>query len=239
MLLNQKGIISPYILLVIVFIVIAIIYLLVNKNDFTFSDLLNFSDRIYAQTAQDLEPPTAPTNLKVTSYLGTKKDEGSRDELVWDPSTDNVGIKSYLIYQIIGPDVYDQNPIAEVETTSYTRQFNVNGYATDYTYYVVALDTNNNKSPQSNLAHMTGIWGDVLDKSNSRHINGAKIEAVSNGTTSTYIANQSGAYLMNLAPGTYDVTYSANGYVPQKFSLTVTDNQMTTRNVFLSKSRGK
>lgn len=226
---NRAGF---YIALASLSLVIFLVTLFIQINKATTGTL-----PVRAQSAQDTTPLTAPTNLIVKGNLASARSGGSRDDLTWSLATDSAKVSSYLVYQIVNSSVYDPNPLAEVQTTSYSRQFSVDGYATDYSYYVVAKDTSGNVSPKSNIAHMTGIWGDVLDSTTNRYIRGAQIKAVGNGTSSTYVANYAGAYLLNLSPGDYTVTYSASGYKSQQFTLTVVTNKMTGRNVFLVKSK--
>lgn len=229
-----KGFINLSALFIVLLILIGLAAT-INSNFEIKNIISNPAKSTKAQELADETAPSAPQELKVIGNLAEARSGGSRDDLAWSPSTDDAGVASYLIFQIISGNVYDPDPIAEVTTTSYSRQFQTDGYASDYSYYVVAKDAAGNLSGQSNIAHMMGIWGDVLDAANSRYVRGTKIQAVGNGNTYNSTANYAGAYLMSLPAGDYEVTYSASGYMPQKYTISVSDNAMSTRNVFLKK----
>ncbi len=76
------------------------------------------------------------------------------------------------------------------------------------------------------------ITGTVKDQSTGAAINGAQVIA---GTAST-TSNSSGVYTLSVAPGSYTVTASANGYSPSSQPATVTTNTTTTVNFSLAKS---
>lgn len=199
----------------------------------------NKSTNVVEAQTTNIVPPFAPINLQVYSYLGSSKWCCSKDILTWNPSPNNLSVASYLIYEIIGGNPYLATPIAEVTGTTWTRNFTGNGYATDYSYYVKAKDASGNLSEPSNIAHMTGIWGDLLDNVNHRYLNGSTISATNGTISQTYTATITGSYLINLPPGTYNVTYSAPGYVSQQATLNVVNNQMTSLIIYLSKATKK
>jgi chitodextrinase/uncharacterized Ntn-hydrolase superfamily protein len=88
----------------------------------------------------DNEPPTAPTNLIASNTTSTSTD------LSWSPSTDNIGVTGYDVYEGAG-----------VIGTSPTTSFNVTGLTpeTNYSFMVVAKDAAGNESPPSNLVAVT------------------------------------------------------------------------------------
>ncbi len=88
----------------------------------------------------DNEPPTAPTNLVASNTTSTTTD------LSWSPSTDNIGVTGYDVYEGVGV----------IGTTSGT-SFNVTGLtpSTNYSFSVIAKDAAGNESPPSNSATVT------------------------------------------------------------------------------------
>lgn len=88
----------------------------------------------------DNEPPTAPTNLVASNTTSTTTD------LSWSPSTDNIGVTGYDVYEGAGV----------IGTTSGT-SFNVTGLTpeTNYSFTVVAKDAAGNESPPSNSVAVT------------------------------------------------------------------------------------
>jgi hypothetical protein len=93
----------------------------------------------------DSVPPTDPTGLGATA-------SGSSEiELAWTPSTDDVVVAGYLVYQ----DGNFTTPIAVSTTTSYS----VLGLApnTSYTFAVTAFDLAGNESNPSDVATATTL----------------------------------------------------------------------------------
>jgi chitinase len=89
----------------------------------------------------DKTPPTAPTNLRVTSLSQTSV------TLAWDPSTDNSGSFSYSVNK-------DGQGFTVPQTqTSFTIDWLSAGRT--YTFYVVARDNSLNQSPPSNTVTVT------------------------------------------------------------------------------------
>lgn len=88
-----------------------------------------------AQPAGDKTAPSAPANLKVTTF-DDKKDVS----LTWDAATDNVGVTGYSVYR---------NSILIGQTTTATAFVDVTTEpATTYTYLVEAFDAAGNRSAQ-------------------------------------------------------------------------------------------
>ena len=75
------------------------------------------------------------------------------------------------------------------------------------------------------------LQGTVTDRTTAAGISGASVQ-VSGGPSTT--TNASGAYTIDLAAGTYSVTFSKAGYVSQTLnSVVITSNGTTTQNVAL------
>jgi hypothetical protein len=90
----------------------------------------------------DAAPPSAPSNL--TATLG----KGKKVTLVWNPSTDNVGVAGYRVFR-------DGNLVATVTGTSHTESL-PGGKNPTATYHVVAFDAAGNVSAQSNSVLVQG-----------------------------------------------------------------------------------
>lgn len=111
-------------------------------------------------TPGDTTPPSAPQNLRVVS------NDASSISIAWDASTDNTGVKQYLINLII-----DSNPVT-IETLSDATSYQINGLEVNTTYPITvqAQDHQNNVSQNSNqilgntyvqglfYGHSTGAW---------------------------------------------------------------------------------
>src|SRR6266511_663504 len=98
-------------------------------------------DRLRVSAASgDIQPPTAPTNLRSTGVTS------SSVSLAWDAATDNVGVTGY--------DVYTGGTLTKTVTGTSTT---VTGLApsTSYTFTVKARDAAGNASPASNAATAT------------------------------------------------------------------------------------
>jgi len=81
------------------------------------------------------------------------------------------------------------------------------------------------KYPQCNAALGT-LQGTVRDSSTNNPIDGATVQISGGASTST---NPSGTYTINLAQGTYSVTFSKTGYVSQTVNVSVTSGATTTQ----------
>lgn len=93
--------------------------------------------------APDTQKPSAPTNLTSPSQTTNSI------SLSWGPSSDNVGVTAYRVYQIGGSrkNTY-ANQIGSASTTSFTVSGLTKG--TSYSFYVVAVDGAGNESIPSN-----------------------------------------------------------------------------------------
>ena len=94
-----------------------------------------------AQTQADVTPPTAPGSLSLATT------SSSSISLVWNQSTDNVGVVEYDIY-MNGLKLYSQPNSASSPDTTYTAYNLVNGNT--YNFVVRAKDLAGNVSPSSN-----------------------------------------------------------------------------------------
>ncbi|MCB9044504.1 MAG: fibronectin type III domain-containing protein, partial [Chitinophagales bacterium] len=124
-----------------------------DVTTFTHSDLLPDTDYFYkvrainntaassvvgpaaAKTQADTSPPTAPANLRVGATTRNSV------ELIWDESTDDVGVIKYDIY-VNGIKYYESD-------VAYATVYNLN-YQTTYAFKVKARDFAGNVSPFSN-----------------------------------------------------------------------------------------
>jgi large repetitive protein len=98
---------------------------------------------VNALTKSDITAPTAPANLKIT---GTTRSSVS---LLWDASTDDVGVTKYEIFV---------NGLRSYVTTN--TSFTVNNLTAFNTYgfYVKALDASGNLSPASNQVNGSAVF---------------------------------------------------------------------------------
>lgn len=112
-------------------LVLTLIFIMISISIFSITSIAAKPDKI---------SPTAPTNLKMVSVTGMSI------SLAWDPSKDNVGVKSYSIYK-------DNVHIGDSTGTTYT----VNGLTAgkSYSFYVKAKDAAGNFSNPSNTLTAT------------------------------------------------------------------------------------
>lgn len=94
-------------------------------------------DDPYSPIESDTQSPSAPLNLTASNETETSID------LTWDAATDNVGVAGYRIFQ-------DGVMVATNNTTSFTVSSLTAGVC--YNFYVTAIDTAGNESPESNAA---------------------------------------------------------------------------------------
>jgi len=115
-----------------------------KKQYFLFCTYLIIFTLLFTTTSYagkvDRTPPSAPTNLRAVTVADTSV------SLVWNAATDNVGVKSYDVYQ-------DGIRVANTITASY----NASGLtpAKAYKFYVKAKDAANNISKSSNILTVT------------------------------------------------------------------------------------
>ncbi len=96
----------------------------------------------FNNTSTDTEAPTIPANLIAVNTTQTQT------ELLWDASTDNVGVIAYQVFNGV-------NQITSVTTTNYA----VTGLTpnTSYNFTVKAIDAASNTSAESNTANITTL----------------------------------------------------------------------------------
>ncbi|MBZ5537623.1 MAG: IPT/TIG domain-containing protein [Acidobacteriia bacterium] len=122
----------------------------------------------WTQSAVDTIAPSVPNNLQATTQ------SSGQITLVWDASTDNVGVTGYKISR----KKVDQN-FAQIATSTATTFYDAGlEPATTYTYTVSAYDAANNNSAQSLPASATTTVSTVHNTSLS--LNGATVVNVPN-----------------------------------------------------------
>ena len=175
----------------------------------------------------DTMPPTAPTALTAVSV------SSSQVNLSWNASSDAVGVTGYDIFR---------NGVFLRTVTGLTASDTGLAASTTYSYFVKARDAAGNLSSPSSTVVVTtqappvttaGITGTVSNSAGVA-VASAKIEVGSGKTKKIYFANSNGQYMISgLAAGTYTLTLSARGYLPQAISATFSGGQTLTRNVTL------
>jgi chitodextrinase len=123
------------------------------------------STRVTGTTASstptaDTEPPTAPSNLRVT---GTATNSIT---LAWNASTDNVKVRRYYVYLGNSTNQF-------TSTTNLTATIMPLRSATDYTFSVRAKDASGNYSAPSQVIGRTLSAGSVVDSFNN--VNGVNL----------------------------------------------------------------
>jgi fibronectin type 3 domain-containing protein len=102
---------------------------------------------IASATTPDTVPPAAPSGLAATAVNGTRID------LSWSASTDNVGVTGYRVERCQGTGCSTFAQVLTPTTTSVSDTTVVN--ATSYSYRVLAVDAAGNTSGYSNVAGAT------------------------------------------------------------------------------------
>jgi hypothetical protein len=124
-------------------------------------------------TDADTSAPSVPSNLSATSL------SASSISLIWNGSSDNVGVTSYAIYNAVTNQL-----IGTSSSTGYT----VNGLScnTNYSYYVKALDAAGNSSLASNTSSATtsACLVTVSEYLYDEAVNTAWTGLIANGTVS-------------------------------------------------------
>ena len=98
-------------------------------------------------TTKDVTPPSTPGNVAAVAV------SCERVTVTWSPSTDNVGIGSYIVYWGVSPASLVQAGHALGTSTSYTSYPLTAG--TTYYYGVAAVDTAGNDSAMSAVVSVT------------------------------------------------------------------------------------
>jgi chitodextrinase len=114
-------------------------------------NLSAYSSIVNATTpsASDTQPPTTPSGLSATPVSGTRID------LTWTASTDNVGIAGYLVERCEGAACTDFSQIGIAASSSYS-DTGLSPSAT-YRYRVRAIDSQNNASAYSSIVAGTTL----------------------------------------------------------------------------------
>lgn len=107
------------------------------------ADYVHLLARLMTLTAPDLQPPTAPTKLGVSSI----KPQSTTATLIWTPSTDNVGVTGY--------DLYRGTVLIAANLGGSSTTLNNLNCATSYTLTLRARDAAGNTSAASNTLSFT------------------------------------------------------------------------------------
>jgi chitodextrinase len=164
--------------------------------------------------AKDTQAPTKPSKL-VASVAGT-----SQINLIWQPSSDNVGVKSYDVYR-----AEKTGSAVKIATVSGTNFGNTDLKSnTAYTYYVIARDAAGNGSAASEKAsattkpipaapQRTSVIRGTVRSNTGRPIAGAKVMLWANGKLYQATTNWLGQYKISRLPaGSYQVKVKAKSY---------------------------
>jgi len=107
-------------------------------------NLSPYSNVATTTTLPDSTPPSAPSSLVATAV------SGSRIDLTWTGSTDDVGVTGYLVERCSGPGCNSFTQIAPPTGTTYSDTGLTAG--TSYSYRVRATDATGNLSGYSNVS---------------------------------------------------------------------------------------
>ena len=121
----------------------------IKRNDKVFKKLNDGTEPPDSQTTDDNQPPSKPGNLQ------KKNDTATSVELTWKKSTDNVGVKEYIIY--IGIDELDrvERTSYKLDKTSDKAKELFSKYTGNVDVYVKAVDKVGNLSGESNKISVT------------------------------------------------------------------------------------
>lgn len=174
----------------------------------------------------DATPPTAPTNLAASVI------DSAQVNLSWSASTDNVGVAGYQIFR-------NGSRIGSTAATSFADT--TVAASTKYSYYVEAFDAMGNLSAASSQVAastraLSGALSGVVSSAQSGlGLSGATVVVKAKGVSKTVHADAAGNYTMPcLAPGTYQVTFSAGGYASVQITVTIAGGLTTTESRALS-----
>jgi fibronectin type 3 domain-containing protein len=147
-----------------------------------------FDSTTIQASSSDTTPPTAPTMLTATAVSGTRVD------LSWSPSTDDVGVTGYQIWR--GPHGGTLTQIGSTSGTGTTYSDTTAVGTTSYDYQVTAFDAAGNVSGPSNTATVTTPDGQPPTQPGNFHLT---------GTTQTSIAVAWDASTDNVGVAGYNV----------------------------------
>jgi chitodextrinase len=185
------------------------------------------------QVAADKEAPSVPSDVTAEAV------SARQINLTWEPSTDNVAVKSYDVYR--ASDNGDFRRVANIRSTSFGDMgLDPN---TTYRYYVKARDASNNVSEASvtvsaktqERKRRAVLYGTVQAKRTGRPIPQATVVLTVHDSKQIYTTNGNGRYVFRgLETGRYSATYRAEGYSSKTISIKVND-QVVHKNVTLEK----
>lgn len=182
----------------------------------------------------DSEPPTKPASVKATTVSSTQI------TVSWQASKDNTGVAGYEVYRS------SAGKSAQKVATVFKPGFADASLApnTEYTYYIVAFDSNNNKSEQSDKATArtqtkrmhTVIKGKVRDSQTSKPVRQTRVAVNIDRFKKIYRTGKNGVYKLRVpASGRYNVTYKASGYQPKTLTVNAPEGQVFIQDVTLVK----
>ncbi|WP_371393498.1 M14 family zinc carboxypeptidase [Tenacibaculum maritimum] len=147
------------------------------ETTFQYGEVEDYTVNI-ANLQPDTIAPTPPSNLSANTIEATSL------VLNWTPSTDNIKVSEYEIYQ-------ENRKIASVENTTY----NVTGLTpkTTYDFYVIAKDIASNSSTPSNLISIETLGNEInYCKSKGNRVSYEWVDYVSFGGMTNSTAANSG-----------------------------------------------
>lgn len=161
----------------------------------------------------DSDTPTQPTALSATAQGPTQIN------LAWKASSDDIGVKEYVIYRNSDED----KTFRKLTTTTKTSYGDGSVYDnTTFTYYVVARDASGNESPASDKAaartprladRRTSTLRGTVHGRNGRPLAGVRVSVWVDGKRYTTTTNWRGRYIITDIPaGRYEVHYNKRGY---------------------------
>ena len=169
-----------------------------------------------AAPVADTQKPTKPT--KVSTHVVSSH----QINLSWQASTDDTGIKNYDIYRSQSGGAFKK--VATVTSLSYgdTGLFS----DVEYTYYIVAHDTEGNESPASDKVTATtyampfvSTLRGTVKSSSGRPVIGAKVSLWADGRRFQATTNWRGKYKISRLPaGVYQVQIKANNFWFRRYS---------------------
>jgi chitodextrinase len=193
------------------------------------------SDTVSTTTpnAPDTEAPTAPANLTAEAV------SPYQINLVWEASTDNIGVVGYDIYK---DNIYS----ITVETTSFGDTNLTPG--TTYEYFVIARDAAGNSSLPSNTAVVTteaeeqyGILTGTVYSSAGGVLSGVKVTVSLKNYQVVEYTDINGVYIFpQIPPETYTARYvGTNEYQQISTQVTIQAGTTTVQNVTLVLKKNK
>lgn len=181
----------------------------------------------------DSEAPAAPGNVTAIPV------SPNQINLTWTASTDNIGVAAYDIFRSTGKG--QAIKVASVTKTGYGDTSLAPG--TKYDYYVVARDSALNTSEKSAVVMAEtkpkpvpagALRGKVtFAKNNEGH---AHVVIHVKGAKQTYDTDAQGNYqILRLPPGTYQVTYQAEGSQTKEVTVKIHAGKLSKTDVTLQK----